>query len=66
MKAAVGHHLVNRYEYCVSVEDFLARRTRLSFLDKNAAEAAIPKVRCCWLCDRAGCHLIVLLLVQRV
>eukprot|EP00878_Enallax_costatus_P012574 GHUV01013132.1.p1 GENE.GHUV01013132.1~~GHUV01013132.1.p1 ORF type:complete len:476 (+),score=131.45 GHUV01013132.1:351-1778(+) len=33
-----------RSEYCASVEDFLARRTRLAFLDSKAAEAAIPRV----------------------
>eukprot|EP00775_Hariotina_reticulata_P006063 gene6063-6301_t len=33
-----------RHEYCTTVEDFLARRTRLAFLDVAAAEAAIPRV----------------------
>ena len=33
-----------RYEYCTGVEDFLARRTRLAFLDVRAAEQALPKV----------------------
>jgi glycerol-3-phosphate dehydrogenase len=33
-----------RYEYCTSVEDFLARRTRLAFLDVRAAEQALPRV----------------------
>jgi glycerol-3-phosphate dehydrogenase len=34
----------NRHEYCVTVEDFLARRIRLAFLDVAAAEAAVPRV----------------------
>jgi hypothetical protein len=29
----------------MSVEDFLARRTRLAFLDAKAAAAAVPRVR---------------------
>ncbi|KAF8066195.1 SDP6 [Scenedesmus sp. PABB004] len=33
-----------RQEYCVSVTDFLARRTRLAFLDAKAAQAAVPRV----------------------
>lgn len=33
-----------RHEYCMSVEDFLARRTRLAFLDAKAAAAAVPRV----------------------
>mmetsp|Transcript_2551 Transcript_2551/g.6840 ORF Transcript_2551/g.6840 Transcript_2551/m.6840 type:complete len:688 (+) Transcript_2551:71-2134(+) len=33
-----------RYEYCTGVEDFLARRTRLAFLDARAAEQALPRV----------------------
>ncbi|GIL75420.1 hypothetical protein Vretimale_8058 [Volvox reticuliferus] len=33
-----------RHEYCVTPEDFLARRTRLAFLDARAALAALPKV----------------------
>ena len=33
-----------RYEYCTGVEDFLARRTRLAFLDTRAAEQALPRV----------------------
>jgi glycerol-3-phosphate dehydrogenase len=28
----------------MSVEDFLARRTRLAFLDAKAAAAAVPRV----------------------
>jgi glycerol-3-phosphate dehydrogenase len=36
--------VMSRREYCVRVEDFLARRTRLAFLDVNAAEAAVNKV----------------------
>ncbi len=31
-------------EFCVTVEDFLARRTRLAFLDVAAARAAAPRV----------------------
>lgn len=38
-------YLTCRNEYCVSVEDFLARRTRLAFLDVKAAEEAVQKVR---------------------
>lgn len=34
-----------RHEYCETVEDFLARRTRLAFLDTRACEEAIPQVR---------------------
>jgi glycerol-3-phosphate dehydrogenase len=33
-----------RREYCERVEDFLARRTRLAFLDVEAAEAAVNRV----------------------
>ena len=33
-----------RYEYCTNVEDFLARRTRLAFLDVRAAEQALPRI----------------------
>lgn len=33
-----------RNEYCMTAVDFLARRTRLVFLDVAAAEAALPKV----------------------
>jgi glycerol-3-phosphate dehydrogenase len=33
-----------RYEYCARVEDFIARRTRLAFLDTEACAEAIPKV----------------------
>lgn len=31
-------------EYCASAEDFLARRTRLAFLDAAAALQALPRV----------------------
>ncbi|KAL4440446.1 hypothetical protein ABPG75_003447 [Micractinium tetrahymenae] len=31
-------------EYCETPEDFIARRTRLAFLDKRACEQALPKV----------------------
>ncbi|EFN54037.1 hypothetical protein CHLNCDRAFT_136099 [Chlorella variabilis] len=31
-------------EYCETPEDFIARRTRLAFLDKLACEQALPKV----------------------
>jgi hypothetical protein len=34
-----------RQEYCASVEDFVARRTRMAFLDVAACEAAVPRVR---------------------
>lgn len=33
-----------RAEYCQTAVDFLARRTRLAFLDVNAAEKALPRV----------------------
>eukprot|EP00884_Botryococcus_braunii_P011342 jgi/Botrbrau1/20208/Bobra.31_1s0005.1 len=33
-----------RHEYCETVEDFIARRTRLAFLDTRACEEAIPQV----------------------
>ena len=33
-----------RYEYCESVVDFIARRSRLAFLDTNAAQKAVPRV----------------------
>lgn len=33
-----------RNEYCETAEDFLARRTRLAFLDRLACRQAIPKV----------------------
>lgn len=33
-----------RYEWAIHVEDILARRTRLAFLNKNAAIEAIPKI----------------------
>lgn len=32
-------------EYCMTVEDFIARRTRLAFLDTAACRQAIPRVR---------------------
>jgi glycerol-3-phosphate dehydrogenase len=34
-----------RYEYCETVEDFIARRTRLAFLDTLACQQALPRVR---------------------
>lgn len=33
-----------RHEYCQTVCDFIARRTRLAFIDVEAAEAALPAV----------------------
>lgn len=33
-----------RHEYCESVIDFIARRSRLAFLDTDAATKAIPRV----------------------
>ena len=33
-----------RHEYCESVIDFIARRSRLAFLDTDAAGKAIPRV----------------------
>jgi hypothetical protein len=43
----------HRAEYCRSVQDFIARRTRLAFLDTAACAAAIPKVTGC-VCLCAG------------
>ena len=31
-------------EYCETPEDFIARRTRLAFLDRRAAQQALPRV----------------------
>ncbi|KAL0294136.1 UNVERIFIED_CONTAM: Glycerol-3-phosphate dehydrogenase SDP6, mitochondrial [Sesamum radiatum] len=33
-----------RHEYCESVVDFIARRSRLAFLDTDAARRAVPRV----------------------
>lgn len=33
-----------RHEYCESAVDFIARRTRLAFLDTDAAGKALPRV----------------------
>jgi len=33
-----------RHEYCCTTEDFLARRSRLAFLDVRACRAAVPRV----------------------
>ncbi|KAI8462742.1 MAG: mitochondrial glycerol-3-phosphate dehydrogenase [Monoraphidium minutum] len=33
-----------RQEYCMTVEDFITRRTRMAFLDVAATEAAVPRV----------------------
>ncbi|GAB4813967.1 hypothetical protein N2152v2_001013 [Parachlorella kessleri] len=33
-----------RHEYCETPEDFVARRTRLAFLDKLACQQALPRV----------------------
>ncbi|KAL3649633.1 Glycerol-3-phosphate dehydrogenase sdp6, mitochondrial [Castilleja foliolosa] len=33
-----------RYEYCESVVDFIARRSRLAFLDTDAANRAVPRI----------------------
>jgi len=33
-----------RHEYCESAEDFIARRTRLAFLDVDACKLALPRV----------------------
>ena len=55
-----------RHEYCQSTCDFIARRTRLAFLDADAAEAALPEVRgpkgggdicICVFCDGFVCCL---------
>jgi glycerol-3-phosphate dehydrogenase len=34
-----------RAEFCEHAEDFIARRTRLAFLDAAATEQALPRVR---------------------
>jgi glycerol-3-phosphate dehydrogenase len=39
-------------EFCEHPEDFIARRTRLAFVDTAAAEQALPKVRYQALCRR--------------
>lgn len=44
-----------QHEACETPEDFIARRTRLAFLDTAATEDALPRVRCCcspWLYAR--------------
>lgn len=33
-----------RHEYCESAVDFIARRSRLAFLDTDAARRAVPRV----------------------
>lgn len=33
-----------RHEYCTRVEDFVARRCRIAFLDVEAARSCLPKV----------------------
>ena len=33
-----------QHEYCETPEDFIARRTRLAFLDVDACRVALPKV----------------------
>ncbi len=33
-----------RHEYCETAEDFIARRTRLAFLDVDACKLALPRV----------------------
>jgi glycerol-3-phosphate dehydrogenase len=42
LEAEVVHAV--RAEYCSRPEDFLARRSRLAFLDVAAARAAVPRV----------------------
>ena len=44
------------HEYCETPEDFIARRSRLAFLDHRACEEALPRVSClhtccCFTCD---------------
>lgn len=34
-----------KHEYCETAEDFIARRTRLAFLDVDACRQALPRVR---------------------
>ena len=41
-----------RHEMCETPEDFLARRTRLAFLDARACKEALPKVL--HLCPQAA------------
>ena len=36
--------ITNRYDWAVHAEDFIARRTRLPFLNKAAATEAVPIV----------------------
>ncbi|EFJ49807.1 hypothetical protein VOLCADRAFT_80593 [Volvox carteri f. nagariensis] len=50
-KLAAGHPFLEaevvycvRHEYCQTPDDFLARRTRLAFLDARAALRALPRV----------------------
>ncbi len=43
MQAEVAY--AARHEMCESAEDFLARRTRLAFVDVRAAEEALPRVQ---------------------
>jgi glycerol-3-phosphate dehydrogenase len=47
------YYLSHRHEYCMSVEDFLARRTRLAFLDAKVAAAAVPRVS--WRANARAC-----------
>lgn len=42
IEAEVAYCVEN--EYCETVEDFLERRTRLAFIDANAAVSSIPRV----------------------
>lgn len=42
LEAEVVHAV--RAEYCSRPEDFLARRSRMAFLDVAAARAAVPRV----------------------
>ena len=44
-----------RHEYCETATDFLLRRTRLAFVDIDAAEAALPRVRPCLGPDALNC-----------
>ena len=39
-----------QHEMCETPEDFIARRTRLAFLDTQACSEALPKVGGCGAC----------------
>ena len=45
------------HEYCETPEDFIARRSRLAFLDHRACEEALPRVITPLLICLLVCHL---------